>query len=66
MPEVVQVLRPGGVFIPFFSTRPELRRQYLPRFRTIRVVRHPYPAYDTTEYTHGISGDAYIQCFHKD
>ncbi|MEV8477430.1 class I SAM-dependent methyltransferase [Streptomyces sp. NPDC051173] len=66
MPEVVRVLRPGGVFIPFFSTRPELRWQYLPHFRTIRVVRHPYLAYDTTEYTHGISGDAYIQCFHKD
>ncbi|GHG54035.1 class I SAM-dependent methyltransferase [Streptomyces griseocarneus] len=66
MPEVVRVLRPGGVFIPFFSTRPELRWQYLPHFRTIRVERHPYVAYDTTTYTHGTSGDAYIQCFRKD
>jgi SAM-dependent methyltransferase len=66
MPEVLRVLRPGGVFIPFFSTKPELRWQYLPHFRTIRVVRHPYTAYDSTEYTHGTSGDAYIQCFQKE
>ncbi|KJY28051.1 class I SAM-dependent methyltransferase [Streptomyces sp. NRRL S-495] len=66
MPEVVRVLRPGGVFIPFFSTKPELRWQYTPHFRSIRVERHPYTAYDTTEYTHGTSGDAYIQCFLKD
>ncbi|MFV0126436.1 class I SAM-dependent methyltransferase [Streptomyces sp. HMX112] len=65
VPEVVRVLRPGGVFIPFFSTKPELRWQYLPHFREIRVVRHPYTAYDTTEYTYGTSGDAYIQCFVK-
>ncbi|MBF6048512.1 methyltransferase domain-containing protein [Streptomyces sp. NRRL B-1677] len=66
MPEVVRVLRPGGVFIPFFSTKPELRWQYLPHFRSIRVERHPYTAYETTEYTYGTSGDAYIQCFRKD
>ena len=66
MPEVVRVLRPGGVFIPFFSTKPELRWQYVKHFRTIRVERHPYTAYDTTEYTYGTSGDAYIQCFYKD
>ncbi|WP_372411345.1 class I SAM-dependent methyltransferase [Streptomyces luteireticuli] len=66
MPEVVRVLRPGGVFIPFFSTRPELRWQYLPHFRTIRVERRPFTAYDTTAYTYGTSGDAYIQCFRKD
>ncbi|MFC5802652.1 class I SAM-dependent methyltransferase [Streptomyces formicae] len=66
MPEVVRVLRPGGVFIPFFSTRPDLRWQYLPHFRRIHVERHPYTAYDTTEYTYGTSGDAYIQCFYKD
>ncbi|GAA2271641.1 MULTISPECIES: class I SAM-dependent methyltransferase [Kitasatospora] len=65
MPEVVRVLRPGGVFIPFFSTKPELRWQYLPHFTSIRVERHPYTAYDTTEYTYGTSGDAYIQCFRK-
>ncbi|MEU7164427.1 class I SAM-dependent methyltransferase [Streptomyces morookaense] len=66
MPEVVRILRPGGVFIPFFSTKPELRWQYLPHFRRIRVERHPYTAYDTTTYTHGTTGDAYIQCFLKD
>ncbi|MGK5640701.1 class I SAM-dependent methyltransferase [Streptomyces sp. URMC 126] len=66
MPQVVRVLRPGGVFIPFFSTKPELRWQYTPHFRRIRVERHPYTAYDTTTYTYGTSGDAYIQCFVKD
>ncbi|MGW8953946.1 class I SAM-dependent methyltransferase [Streptomyces sp. NPDC055709] len=66
MPEVVRALRPGGVFIPFFSTKPELRWQYLPHFRVIHVERHPYTAYDTTEYTYGTSGEAYIQCFFKD
>ncbi|MEU3356275.1 class I SAM-dependent methyltransferase [Streptomyces sp. NPDC037389] len=66
MPEVVRVLRPGGAFIPFFSTRPELRWQYTPHFRAIRVERHPYVAYDSTEYTYGTSGDAYIQCFVKE
>lgn len=66
MAEVVRVLRPGGVFIPFFSTKPELRWQYVDHFRTITVERHTYQAYDTTEYTYGTSGNAYIQCFHKD
>ncbi|MGB8944609.1 MAG: class I SAM-dependent methyltransferase [Streptomyces sp.] len=66
MPEVVRALRPGGVFIPFFSTKPELRWQYVQHFRTIHVERHPYTAYDTTEYTYGTTGDAYIQCFYKD
>ncbi|GAA0905231.1 class I SAM-dependent methyltransferase [Streptomyces thermoalcalitolerans] len=66
MPQVVRVLRPGGVFIPFFSTRPELRWQYVDHFRRIHVERHTYTAYDTTEYTYGTSGNAYIQCFIKD
>ncbi|MEU5537612.1 L-leucyldemethyl-blasticidin S guanidino methyltransferase BlsL [Streptomyces sp. NPDC020362] len=66
VPEVVRVLRPGGVFIPFFSTKPELRWQYVEHFRRIHVERHPYQAYDTTEYTYGTSGNAYIQCFYKD
>ncbi|MGH3717720.1 MAG: class I SAM-dependent methyltransferase [Pseudonocardiaceae bacterium] len=66
VPEIVRALRPGGVFIPFFSTRPELRWQYVPHFRTIRVERHSYEAYETTEYTYGQSGYAFIQCFYKD
>jgi SAM-dependent methyltransferase len=66
VPEIVRALRPGGVFIPFFSTRPELRWQYTPHFRTIRVERHRYEAYESTEYTYGRSGDAFIQCFYKD
>ncbi|MFF2924521.1 methyltransferase domain-containing protein [Streptomyces celluloflavus] len=66
MTEVVRVLRPGGVFIPFFSTRPELRWQYVDHFRTVHVERHTYQAYESTEYTYGTSGNAYIQCFVKD
>ncbi|MGW2555096.1 class I SAM-dependent methyltransferase [Streptomyces sp. NPDC001635] len=66
MPHVVRVLRTGGVFIPFFSTKPELRWQYVDHFRRIHVERHTYTAYDTTEYTYGTSGNAYIQCFIKD
>ncbi|GFE19252.1 hypothetical protein Sgleb_72990 [Streptomyces glebosus] len=66
MTEVVRVLRPGGVFIPFFSTRPELRWQYVDHFRRIHVERHTYQAYDTTEYAYGTTGNAYIQCFFKD
>jgi SAM-dependent methyltransferase len=67
VPRMVRTLRPGGVFIPFFSTRPELRWQYLPYFRHIIVERHPYRAYEHTTYTHGVvEGDAYLQCFRKD
>ncbi|GAA4803559.1 class I SAM-dependent methyltransferase [Streptomyces ziwulingensis] len=66
MPEVVRALRPGGVFIPFFSTKPELRWQYVDHFSRIHVERHRYQAYDTTEYTYGTTGNAYIQCFFKD
>ncbi|GHI04128.1 methyltransferase [Streptomyces cellostaticus] len=66
VPEVVRVLRPGGVFIPFFSTKPELRWQYVEHFRRVHVERHPYQAYESTEYTYGTRGNAYIQCFYKD
>jgi len=53
----------GGVFIPFFSTRPILRKQYTKWFSRIEIERRPYQAYDETTYTYGNSGDAYIQCF---
>lgn len=65
MPAIVRTLRPEGVFIPFFSTIPVLRWQYLPFFSRIIIERRPFTAYDTTGYTSRTSGDAYIQCFVK-
>lgn len=65
IPYIIQVLKPGGAFIPFFSTRPMLRTQYLKFFSRIEIERRPYTAYDETTYTYNDSGDAYIQCFIK-
>jgi predicted methyltransferase len=63
MPVVVRTLRPGACFVPFFSTEPVLRKQYLPFFDEVRVVRRPFRAYRDTMYTHGNAGDAFIQLF---
>jgi spermidine synthase len=65
MPAIVRSLRPGGAFIPFFSTIPMLRWQYTHFFERIVVERRPFVAYPTTTYTASTSGDAYIQCFVK-
>lgn len=65
MPAVVHALRPGGAFIPFFSTIPVLRWQYLPFFPRVIVEHRPFAAYPTTGYTSCTSGRAYIQCFVK-
>lgn len=62
-PLIVNALRPGGAFIPFFTTRPELKWPFCEYFDRIIVQRHAYEAYPTTTYTHGTSGHAYIQCF---
>lgn len=62
---IITVLRPGGVFIPFFTTRPELKWPFCEYFDRIVVQRHPFHAYSTTRYTHGTSGHAYVQCFVK-
>jgi len=63
MPLVVRALRPGGAFVPFFTTRPELKWPFYEFFERVLVEKRPFTAYPTTEYTHGTSGDAYIQCF---
>jgi predicted methyltransferase len=63
VPHLVRSLRIGGVFIPFFSTEPRLRWQYLRHFSRIVVERLPFRAYADTTYTRGTSGDAFIQCF---
>jgi predicted methyltransferase len=63
MPWVVRCLRPGALFVPFFSTEPVLRKQYLPFFDEVRVVRRPFETYEDTMYTRSTSGNAYIQLF---
>ncbi len=64
-PLMRRALRVGGAFIPFFTTRPYLRWQYLSHFDRIIVERRPFQAYPTTHYTASTSGDAFIQCFVK-
>lgn len=66
MPLVRRALRPGGVFVPFFTTRPELKWPFYQFFDTVFVTRRPFTAYGTTEYTPSASGYAYIQCFVND
>lgn len=63
MPRVVTALRPGGVFMPCFSTFPVLRQNCVPFFDRIIVERRSYRTYAGTNYTPAVSGDAFIQCF---
>jgi hypothetical protein len=63
MPLVVRALRPGGAFVPFFTTHPGLKWPFYEHFDRVVVEKRPFAAYETTEYTHGTSGNAYIQCF---
>ena len=63
VPVLLRALRPGGAFIPFFSTVPILRKQYLRFFDRVIIERRAFTAYPTTHYTSAMSGDAYIQCF---
>jgi len=64
-PLIVRSLRPGGCFVPFFSTRPMLREQFYPYFDRVIIERRPFQAYEGTTYTYGKSGDAFIQCYVK-
>jgi len=63
VPTLVRALRPGGAFIPFFTTSPELRWQFVRFFDRVIVERRPFSTYPSTHYTTATSGDAYIQCF---
>ena len=63
MPLVIRALRPGGAFVPFFTTRPELKWPFYQYFETVTVTKRPFAAYGTTEYTPGAAGQAYLQCF---
>jgi spermidine synthase len=65
MPALIRALRPGGVFVPFFTTRPELKWPFSLYFDEVSVSRRPFVAYGTTEYTPGASGYAYLQCFRR-
>jgi spermidine synthase len=65
MPTIVNALRPGGVFVPFFTTRPELKWPFYLYFADVVVTRRPFTAYGSTEYTPGATGQAYIQCFSR-
>lgn len=64
-PLIVRSIRPGGCFVPFFSTRPTLREQFYPYFNRVIIERRPFQAYEGTMYTYGTSGDAFIQCYVK-
>ena len=63
VPTLVRALRTGGAFIPFFTTSPELRWQFVRFFDRVIVERRPFSTYPSTHYTTATSGDAYIQCF---
>lgn len=65
VPVMARALRPGGALIPFFSTVPVLRWQYVPYFERVIVLPRTFTAYPDTGYTSATSGRAYIQCFVK-
>jgi spermidine synthase len=67
VPHLRRLLRPAGVFIPFFNTAPALREQYVDHFDVAVVVKMPYAPYAGTRYKHtptAAGGDAYLQCFY--
>lgn len=64
VPLMIRVLRPGGVFLPCFTTRPVLN--FIDYFDRAIVERRTFEAYPTTEYIcYGTAGDAIIQCYIK-
>jgi predicted methyltransferase len=66
IPLLLRTLRPEGVFIPFFSVKPELIDRYIGFFNKIEVTKVPFETYVDTNYTGNIKrGDAFIQCFIK-
>jgi spermidine synthase len=65
VPLMARALRPGGALVPFFSTVPVLRWQYVPFFERGIVLPRAFTAYADTGYTSATSGRAFIQCFVK-
>jgi predicted methyltransferase len=64
-PRLVRCLRPEGVLVPFFTTRPVLRPQFAGLFHEVHVYRRPYEAYASTIYTYGRRGDAFVQVYRR-
>ena len=65
VPAMRRALRPGGVLIPFATTRPLLRWQFAPFFDRIIIEKRRFTAYRGTNYMRYNEGGAYIQCFVK-
>ena len=67
MPLARRALRPGGAFIPFFTTEPVLKWPFYQYLDRIDVRKHPFATYPDTNYTNQrVEGSAYLQCFIKD
>ena len=62
-PLLVGALRPGGVLVPYFATRPVLQWPFYEWFDRVIVHRRAFSAYPTTDYTSAVQGDAFLQCF---
>ena len=62
---MVRALRRGGALVPFFSMKPVLRWPFIDFFDTVFVEKYKFTAYPTTEYTGGVTGEAFVQCFIK-
>ncbi|HEX5851672.1 MAG TPA: hypothetical protein VFY36_01140 [Solirubrobacteraceae bacterium] len=60
-PAMIALLRPGGVFVPGFSTKPYFH--FLHYFDHATIERQRYTTYPETTYTLATSGDAFIQCY---
>jgi len=65
VPAMRRALRPGGVLIPFATTRPQLRWQFAPFFDRVIIEKRRFTAYRQTNYMRFNEGVAYIQCFVK-
>lgn len=66
IPKMVRILKPGGAFVPFFTTEPVLWKRYVPYFDRIIIEKHPFTSYSITNYLEDpTGGTAFIQCFIK-
>jgi hypothetical protein len=61
-----RLLRPGGSFVPFFSTTLCLWEHWAPLFDRLDIRRYSYEAYATTEYAlGGTKGQAWVHRYVK-
>jgi hypothetical protein len=61
VPPMMALLRPGGVFVPCFTTQPYFL--FLHFFDHAIIERRHYITYPQTGYTGATSGHAFIQCY---